>query len=121
MFAGKKKKRKDRQLPDLESSDYGRLPRAIVHPEDRNHLEKFNVSDKEKLSLTVKALRKKGAVLSGIYQNPEWRHQGSVEQQGYLSTDSPVLIDVSHNGFPLLETHDDSDDTRQIFWEHSGE
>jgi hypothetical protein len=53
-------------------------------------------------------------MLSGIYQNPEWRHQGSVEQQEFLSTDFPVLIDVSHNGFLPPETRGDSVDIHQI-------
>ena len=69
----------------------------------------------------VKAQRKKGAVLSGIYQNPGWRHQDSVELQEYLSTDFPVLIDGSRNEFLPLENHGDSVDTHQILSEYAGD
>jgi hypothetical protein len=69
----------------------------------------------------VRAQHRKGAVLSGIYQNPEWRNQGSVEQQGYLLTDFPVLIDASRNGFLPLETRGDSVDIHRILWEYAGD
>jgi hypothetical protein len=48
---GEEKKRKDRLLPDLVSSDYGQLLRAIAHLEDRNHLEEFKGRDKENYRL----------------------------------------------------------------------